>query len=198
MYNIDATITLPAGLGLAAGETATHTVGTITGSSPRETVWSIQALQEGTWTYTVTCTYTVNSQSESLNASSSVQVPVLDSTAPVTTSSLSPGANGAGWNNTNVTVNLTATDEANGSGVKEIHYQVGANPQQVVSGASASASVTTEGATVVYYWAIDNAGNTETQKSVTVNIDKTAPAAASISASPASWTSGNAPMPPLP
>src|SRR5207245_2794570 len=46
----------------------------------------------------------------------------LDSAPPTTTAAVLPSPNGAGWNNTAVTVNLTATDNAGGSGVKQITY----------------------------------------------------------------------------
>ena len=54
----------------------------------------------------------------------------LDSTPPVTTASPSPGPNSNGWNNTDVTVTLSSTDnEPGGTGVKQIQYGLtGAQP----------------------------------------------------------------------
>jgi alpha-tubulin suppressor-like RCC1 family protein len=97
----------------------------------------------------------------------------MDTTPPVTTVSLNPGPNANGWNNTNVTANLTATDI--GSGVKEIHYILNGGAETIFTGASTSFLVSIEGSDNITYFAKDNAGNTETPKSVTVKIDKTKP-----------------------
>jgi len=98
-----------------------------------------------------------------------------DHTSPETVATVSPAPNAAGWNNTNVTVALTAQDEAGGSGVKEIRYAL--NGAQagggVFGGASTSVQITAEGTTTVTYFAVDNAGNQETAKTVTVRVDKT-------------------------
>jgi hypothetical protein len=79
------------------------------------------------------------------------------------------------WNNTDVTVNLTATDNEGGSGVKEIHYQLNGGTEQVVSGASASITLTTGGQHTVTCWAVDNSENTEAPNSLVVKIDKIPP-----------------------
>src|SRR4029077_4706726 len=88
---------------------------------------------------------------------------VPDVTPPVTTAQLSPTPNGAGWNNTSVTVTFTSTDKPGGTGVKEIHFtltgaQSGSN---IVSGSSTSVTISTEGITTVSFFAIDNGGNQE-------------------------------------
>jgi hypothetical protein len=103
---------------------------------------------------------------------------VPDVTPPVTTAQLSPLPNGAGWNNTNVTVMFTSTDsEPGGTGVKEIHFtltgaQSGSN---IVSGGSASVTISTEGITTVTFFGIDNAGNQEAPNAVIVRMDRTPP-----------------------
>jgi hypothetical protein len=51
-----------------------------------------------------------------------------DFTPPVTTASASPGPNANGWNNTNVTVTLNATDNPGGSGVKQIQFALARPP----------------------------------------------------------------------
>ncbi len=101
----------------------------------------------------------------------------LDITAPTTSSSLSPTPN-LGWNNSDVTVTLNATDNAGGSGVRRITYSAsGAQviPNTVVNGSSAVFSITASGVTTVSFFAEDNWGNIESTKSVTVRIDRTAP-----------------------
>jgi hypothetical protein len=102
---------------------------------------------------------------------------VLDAIPPTTTATASPGPNTAGWNNTDVTVTLTATDNPGGSGVQAITYTLtGAQ----TGGSSVTASTTAfllsaEGATTVTYHATDNAGNVEADKTLVIKIDKTPP-----------------------
>jgi hypothetical protein len=102
---------------------------------------------------------------------------VPDTTPPVTTALLSPMPNAAGWNSTDVTVTFTSTDNAGGTGVEEIDFTLaGAQvASSIVSGSSASVIISTEGSTIVTYFAIDKAGNQEVQKMVTVEIDRTPP-----------------------
>jgi len=98
---------------------------------------------------------------------------------PSTTALPSPAANAAGWNNTDVTVTLSATD-ACGSGIKEITFsQTGAQTGGgAVPGASVSVRIVSEGITTITYFAKDNLGNQESPKTVTVRVDKTPPAVA--------------------
>lgn len=104
-------------------------------------------------------------------------LPPPDTTPPTTIASPSPGPNGNGWNNTNVTVSLSATDNPGGSGVKEIHFSlIGAQlGGGVVTGSVASVTISAEGITSLTYFAIDNAGNQEAPKTLTLRIDKTSP-----------------------
>ena len=86
-----------------------------------------------------------------------------DATAPTISASGSPAPNGDGWNNTDVTVSFTCTDDL--SGIPD-----GACPaDQVLSTEGTGISSTAETVT-------DAAGNTsDLSNVVTVNIDKTAP-----------------------
>ena len=105
--------------------------------------------------------------------------------APITTATLSPAANANGWNNTNVTVSLNATDLASGildtpiGWVDQPQYslapgQTGA--PQVVPGHTTSFGLSAEGVTTVTYFATDAAGNEEAAKTLTVGLDGSAPA----------------------
>lgn len=98
-----------------------------------------------------------------------------DELPPVTVLAATPLANAAGWNNTDVTVELTATDDR--SGVKEIHWALmGAQTAQgVTPGDVAVIPFHAEGSTTITYFAVDNAGNVEAPHIATLNIDKTAP-----------------------
>lgn len=96
-------------------------------------------------------------------------VPV-DTIAPVSTAQVSPAANAAGWNNTDVTVTISATDDA--SGVARIEYNLD-NAGFVKY--TAAVVVSSEGNHTVAYRAIDRSSNVETARSVSFKIDKTRP-----------------------
>ncbi|MBI3756654.1 MAG: FG-GAP repeat protein, partial [Deltaproteobacteria bacterium] len=117
-----------------------------------------------------------------------------DTIPPTTIATPSPAPNANGWNNTNVNVTLTSTDNTGGSGVKEIHYTINANPEIVVSGASTMINLTSEGITTIGYHAVDNAGNVELGHTLSVKIDKTPPVIASSqvpAANVAGWNNSN-------
>ncbi|GEM_PF-3174744 len=103
-------------------------------------------------------------------------VTYIDNVAPVTTCSVLPLPNEAGWNNSDVSASLSAVDNEGGSGVKEVHYQLTGSGEQIVSGNSAQISFFLEGAANLAFWSLDNLGNTESQKSSEIKIDKTPPA----------------------
>ena len=107
-----------------------------------------------------------------------------DVTAPTTSATANPPANANGWNNTDVTVTLTATDNVNGSGVKQISFATtGAQAGfGIVAGDTATLTISAEGQTIVSYNATDNAGNVESAKTVTVNLDRTPPSISGIPA----------------
>src|SRR5437773_114347 len=110
---------------------------------------------------------------------SSVSVALnIDKTSPAASAVLSPPANAAGWNNTDVRVSFTCGDATS---------KIARCPDAV--------TVTAEGAgQVVSGTAVDVAGNQSTA-SVTLNIDKTPPVvdvAVSPAANGAGWNNGNA------
>ena len=97
---------------------------------------------------------------------------VVDSAAPVTTSSLSPAtpdlANG--WYGVPVTVTLSASDPD--SGVASTKYTIDGGPAQTYS---SPFTISSEGSHTVSYWSTDNAGNVETAHTITVKVDLNAP-----------------------
>ncbi len=105
----------------------------------------------------------------------------VDVTAPVTTAVPSIPANANGWYNSDVVINLTASDNSGGAGVKKIHYTIsgaaagGGTLEGEAVGNSTSLAFTSEGSSTLTYYAIDNAGNKEAAKSLTILIDKTPP-----------------------
>ena len=105
-----------------------------------------------------------------------------DTVAPTTTATATANAasyTSGAWTRFNVTLNLNAADGVGEAGVKEITYSAtGATTiaPTTVAGASASVPViSAEGTTTVTFFAKDNVNNTETSKTFTVRIDKTAP-----------------------
>lgn len=100
----------------------------------------------------------------------------LDTTPPVTTISVSPSPNLTGWNNTDVAVSLSSTDNEGGAGAAKTEYSLdGINWVTYAT----SFSIANEGTSTIYYKSTDNAGNIEPQKSLIIKIDKTPPAIAS-------------------
>jgi hypothetical protein len=95
-------------------------------------------------------------------ASTTVSGINIDKTAPTISGSASPAANGAGWNNTDVTVSFTCGDIL--SGVASCGLA------QTLSSEGAGQSVTGT--------AVDNAGNSDSATVSGINIDKTAPSVA--------------------
>ncbi|MDQ3857750.1 MAG: PKD domain-containing protein, partial [Actinomycetota bacterium] len=140
-----------------------------------------------------TVTVTVSDGTASGAQSFSVSVAPADSTAPTTSASATKATTPSSsytfgdWSSKDVTVTLSASDNAGGSGVKEITYSASgaqAIASTTVAAASlpASFSVTANGTTTITFFAKDNAGNTEAAQTRTVKIDKVAPAVGAASA----------------
>lgn len=100
-------------------------------------------------------------------------VPKMDTTPPVTTASVSPPANAAGWNREDTRVNLTAVDDI--SGVARINYNLDGAGFEAAT--AAPISITTEGEHILEYYSVDRSQNVEATKRITVRVDKTPPEA---------------------
>lgn len=101
-------------------------------------------------------------------ATDTVDITIRDTTPPITTAT---GGN-EDWYNTNVILTFMASDSC--SGVKEIHYNVSGS-ETVVPGGYTSLPLTADGIYNIAYFAVDNAGNFESPKNMTVKMDKTPP-----------------------
>lgn len=95
-----------------------------------------------------------------------------DTTAPVTTATLSGSPNSAGWYRQDVTVTLSATDV--GTGVASTLYN---NNGGEWTSYTAPVTIATEGTNNVQYYSVDIAGNAETAQALQIRLDKTAPTA---------------------
>ena len=146
----------------------------------------------GTWTLNnvslvcgsnkITAVATDDSDNQNTKSTEINVTRTCDTTAPTSTHLLSSAANANGWHNQNVTVTLNATDNAGGSGVKEIRYSINNGASAVYDSANKPV-ISTEGTTTFSYFAVDNANNTENPvNSFQIKLDKTAPT--SVSGSP--------------
>jgi sugar lactone lactonase YvrE len=107
------------------------------------------------------------------SATATVKVTVQDTIKPSTTATLSGKKGLNDWFISDTTISLSAADS--GSGVKEVHCSIDGGTDYVVSASLASFTITGEGIHTVIYYAVDNAGNVESAKIMTVKIDKTPP-----------------------
>ncbi|GAB3661824.1 hypothetical protein GCM10027596_22360 [Nocardioides korecus] len=115
--------------------------------------------------------YRATDNADNTGAAKSVTVKV-DTAAPTT--SISRVGDNTTWQKNDVAVTLNASDAT--SGVASLHYTVAGGPEQVVSAASASFTVSREDSNQIAFWSVDNAGNAEAMQNNTfVKLDKTAP-----------------------
>lgn len=94
-----------------------------------------------------------------------------DSQPPVTAISGVP----AGWTNGDVTLSLSATDAL--SPIAGVYYRVGAGQAETYT---APVTISAAGSTTVAFWAVDEAGNAESEQSALVRIDRLAPVCAAL------------------
>lgn len=115
-----------------------------------------------------------------------------DRTAPTTNAQVS-GTQQNGFFRATPSIFLSTSDgtpSSPQSGIRSLTYR--ANGAQTIPATTSSSTfaqprVTAEGTTVIYYFATDNAGNVETEKSLTIRIDKTAPTI-TLAAAPTAWS----------
>ncbi len=109
-------------------------------------------------------------------ASSLAVFAAADTLAPSTTADVLP-VPAHGWNNTAVTIHLSAADNPGGA-VRDLQYAfAGAHvePAAAAAGGALTRAIDEEGTTTVTYFADDYVGNQEARQTLTVNIDKTRP-----------------------
>jgi len=102
--------------------------------------------------------------------SQTVTVVPADTAPPTTTASCDGSTCGPGWHTSSVSLTLSATDTG-GSGVDKTYYTLDGISSTVYGGPLSISQTTT-----VTFYSTDLAGNAETPRSVTVNVDGSAPA----------------------
>jgi hypothetical protein len=195
-YHVAVTVGLgasgQAGYRLYNDNTATPAVD-LTGGPASQTSWNVAMTApsaSGTYAYRVWGAKGAPSSGQAASTTFTITVsaapPGPDTTAPKTAAT---GATANRWYNHAVSMTLTATDNAGGSGIKSITYAIGGGAPVTVNGASAKVTVdaTAQGPQTVTYYATDNNSNVESTRSLTVNIDTVkpttlAPAAANVKA----------------
>jgi CSLREA domain-containing protein len=123
---------------------------------------------------------TVTDAAGNTSAASNVVTVQIDKTAPTASPTQTPAANGAGWNNSDVTVTWNWADNASGAGID-------------TANCTTSSTSSGEGTLTLNATCKDLAGNTGSA-SYTVKVDKTAPiitAAATTAPNGAGWYNGN-------
>ncbi len=98
----------------------------------------------------------------------------LDVEAPTTSIETSGVYGNNDWFTSNVEVTLTSEDIH--SGVSQIRYSINQGYERIVTGNSASFTLSGEGINSVKFYAVDVSGNKEATESLVIKIDKRAPA----------------------
>lgn len=139
------------------------------------TVGSTTTLADGTWYFNLR----VIDAAGNWTGTRSLGPVLVDTAAPATTSNAP-----ATWQNASVLVSLTATDAGL---VTDTTYRVDAGSNTAYGG---PVLISAEGTSTLYFWSADAAGHTESTKTATIRIDRTAPAVpATVTASALSTTS---------
>lgn len=96
---------------------------------------------------------------------------------PTTQISIEPQPNSAGWNNSDITITLTAADNEGGSGVREIIYQLNSQGAGLnfIQGNTAMIVLSQEGLDRLVYYAVDNEVNDEESRLVDFKLDRIPP-----------------------
>ncbi|HET6976925.1 MAG TPA: PQQ-binding-like beta-propeller repeat protein [Pyrinomonadaceae bacterium] len=94
----------------------------------------------------------------------------VDSVAPSTQASASSTWRFDVWYQSPAQIYISATDSA--SNIANTYYTIDGGPTQTYT---ATFNLSTSGVHIVNYWSVDQAGNTEAQKSLTVRVDSDAP-----------------------
>ena len=133
-------------------------------SSTAKTNWTFTTTApagNGAQAFTVAASPNFNNNGCTGQTNSTQASYTLDNTGPVVTAALTPAANGAGWNNTDVDVKWTATDAGSGMAATQPF-----KTEQVTANGVVTLTAPAQA---------DRLGNTGAAGSVTVRVDKSSP-----------------------
>ena len=159
---------------------------TTDGSDPTATTGTVYAAP-----FSVASTTTVKYRAfDNAGNAEAVNAPLIrvDTSAPSSAISCNGAACAAAYAAA-VTVSLSATDTG-GSGLKEIRYTTNGSDPTTTTGTVYSAPFSVASTTTVKYRAFDNAGNAETVRSTTIQLDTSAPSATLTSPTAGATVSG--------
>lgn len=195
---------ISAGTEWAKSATVTGTATDEGGSGVAKVVYSTDAeysashaaatIADGSFSFTVTAngTYHVWAVDGNGNVSEakSIEITNVDTVAPV----LLKAPESTDWTNTEVTVQVEASDEG-GSGLAKVVYGTGDTFNADLPAAAANEdgtySITVSENGTYYIWAVDVAGNESVQPAaVQVQIDRDAPQVVGVTAEPVEYTNG--------
>lgn len=162
-YTSNVTVTLGATDNLSGVNTTQYSVN---GGSLQTYSAPFSVTSEGS--NTVTYASTDNADNTELTNQQTVKI---DTVAPSTQASLSGTLGTNNWYTSDVTVTLDGEDSISGVAATQYSTDSGATWNTY----TAPFVVSTEGSNTVLYHSVDNAGNTESNKSISFKIDKTAP-----------------------
>jgi len=97
----------------------------------------------------------------------------VDAARPVTTATASGTLGENGWYTSVVTVTLSPSDPAGGSGLNVTRYRTGTTGWQTYAGGGLTFN--TDGSMTLYYYSVDNASGAEATKSLSIKIDRSLP-----------------------
>ncbi|MFC4778711.1 family 10 glycosylhydrolase [Paenibacillus sp. GCM10023252] len=160
--------------GTSAGDLddPSHMVGKVrrAAGSAEQTYTDVSAVDGMTYTYVITAVDRLHN--ESAASSGLTLMNTLDVTAPNTTAAVTGDKQGD-WYASKVSVVLNASDDLSGVAATETSKDGGASWQRVQIGETVT--IASEGRSTLLYRSVDEAGNVEESKSLSVAIDVTAP-----------------------
>ncbi len=120
-------------------------------------------------------TITFFSEDKAGNIETTNVVSVGDPTKPTSKVTISPNPNALGWNKSLTEWRIQATDNDGGSGIREIRYTIDGGTERIAAGADVRIAIDEDGPHTLSYYAIDEAGNTETAKVSSIKLDQVDP-----------------------
>jgi peptidoglycan/xylan/chitin deacetylase (PgdA/CDA1 family) len=148
-------------------------VGSVT-SSPFSLAWDSTTVPDGTHTIVAAAFDASGTETDSGPATITVSNNAGDTTPPTSTLACNGGPCGT-WYTTSVSVSLSATDNAGGSGVASIRYTTDGSDPSLTNGSVYTGAFSVATTTTVKYRAYDNAGNAEAVNTQLIQIDTIAP-----------------------